>query len=172
MTITNTEAVSDAIPQALINEAIDCENWPMWLHDIVDRVTGVDFEHDMSTEQAIGLALLLSRRAANSAGGAEVKAEPAAWVVLLNYGNGRWSDEMLTDRLPSDDETQYRIVRPLYTHPSSPVSAEVTVDDAMVERALEAKQSAFYGVPSGPFPGPRDRIEMRAALLAALNGKE
>jgi hypothetical protein len=45
-----------------------------------------------------------------------VEAEPVAWVVLLRYGEDRWSGEMLTDVLPKDDRN-YKMVRPLFTHP-------------------------------------------------------
>lgn len=57
---------------------------------------------------------------------------------------------------------------PLHTT-TEPSPAGVGVTDEMVERALAAKQSAFYGVPSGRIPDGRARKEMRAALEAALS---
>lgn len=44
----------------------------------------------------------------------DIVAKPYGWIVLLNYGNGRWSGNMYTDVLP-DDASQYKIVTPLYT---------------------------------------------------------
>jgi hypothetical protein len=68
---------------------------------------------------------------------------------------------------------------PLYTHPSSSVSAEVTVTDEMVERGARAMDPEAFGrdfpVMAAKHYEVRRSIalkKVRAALLAALNGKE
>ena len=88
--------------------------------------------------------------------------EAVAWRVEHGGGATFWNVEA---NAVSNAKATGGTVQPLYTHPLP--STEPS--EAMVEAALDAKQSAFYGVPSGRIPDDRDRMEMRAALRAALN---
>lgn len=90
-------------------------------------------------------------------------AEPVAWRVK-DFADG-WIYYTDEERARLEAEVMSSaLVEPVFASPQS--SSQVT--EEMVERALTAKQSAFYGVPSGRFPNDRDRKEMRAALTAAL----
>lgn len=47
---------------AIIDQAIDCQGWPSWLHEIVESVmAAVDEGCDLSTEQAIGMGILMAQ---------------------------------------------------------------------------------------------------------------
>jgi hypothetical protein len=95
----------------------------------------------------------LSRRAANSAGGVEVKADCAD--EGHDHPSHDWRTACLKCGVFKGSD--------LYTHPSSPVSAEVTVTDEMVERAVASSRS---------WATPITRAGIRRILAAALNGKE
>lgn len=124
----------------------------------------------------------LSRRAANSAGGVET--EPVAFKHTLLHPEGHISDSEVNESpehpfgRPGRDFDESFTVKssPLYTHPSSPVSAEVTVTDEMVETALLAPlpggAEVWHHIDGGgrKHNTPTAMRVMRAALLAALNG--
>jgi hypothetical protein len=84
-----------------------------------------------------------------------VEAEPVAWQHKL-------TGVIRTDK-PAVSMGLHEDYDPLYTHPSSPVSAEVTVTDEMVERAVASSRS---------WATPITRAGIRRILAAALNGKE
>lgn len=74
--------------------------------------------------------------------------KPEAWVIRLRYPDGRLSGPMLSDVLPKD-ETQFEIVKPLYS--TLEAKPAPVVDDQMVARELHG--------PYGYLNGRRDLME-------------
>jgi hypothetical protein len=97
----------------------------------------------------------LSRRAANSAGGVEVKADCAD--EGHDHPSHDWRTACLKCGVFKGSD--------LYTHPSSPVSAEVTVTNEMANAALAKSRDKSLNTLT-------NTEAMRQIVLAALNGKE
>ena len=168
MTITNTEAVSDAelLHKQLLQLAVSMarEFYPEVpefrpLEDALGLLSQID---NMTTG--------LSRRAANSAGGVEVKAylhKPTGNVfsakdhaILLPKWQRQFAADMTAAEIAAD-------FAPLYTHPSSPVSAEVT--EPFQARVAQAHVALFHDDPTD-VAERRDRFYEEATEAAQSFG--
>jgi len=129
-----------------ISQAMDCDKWPEWLCVIVNSVT--DNDDQMSTEQAVALGVLLSRRSEPS--------EPVTVTFARNLEAAQTATE------PEFVEAISKNRAKLYLSPSPTQKEEVTVTDEMVEAALEA----FSGAERSHYDAA-----MRYALNAALRVK-
>lgn len=167
MTHTNTEGLSDELLAKMIaRQTLERDQYMSG--------TFLFVRHD---ERVKAFTELLSRRAANSAGGVEMKAylhEPTGNVlsakdhaILLPKWQRQFAADMTAAEIAAD-------FTPLYTHPSSPVSAEVT--DADVERAAKAIAENHWSVDSDFVKAVhvartwQYHADDARAALAAING--
>lgn len=100
-------------------------------------------------------------------------AEPAAWIYERCESGEPYADPhsqwyVETDEDKPDDEPWYRNARPLYLAPPAATPAQAGVDEAMVERAVQAFWTKFKGTRRMKM----DRQRMHAALTAALTTGE
>ena len=193
MTHTNTEALSDLLPcpfcgsdgkmirpmgERLYNKDEFGKTVPPYYGEDWFRVVcGADDCFCSARAFAIESDAITAwnRRSASNTGGVEVKAylhEPTGNVfsakdhaILLRKWQRQFAADMTAAEIAAD-------FTPLYTHRSSSVSAEVTVTDEMVERALRAYfPDHEYDLHTGMGDEIMAKVahDMRAALTAALS---
>jgi hypothetical protein len=131
----------------VLAKAIDCANWPDWLHDTVNHVTReADEGTDLSTEQCIAFGALLTLRAADHpAVGVTVKALEWArfgWVEAFAapQGLGVWYAINALD--PKERTPPYTLKVFVGTH-SKTSTSEMWVDGGTFHTVEAAKAAAF-----------------------------